>query len=170
MQSSTREEILEKLLKSYKTYYDITMFGEEDKPLRARCDFHEHSQRYMLSRKIEIWSANSHEFLYLFEMPQLTLEEYERCRDFVYEDGMSRMEVGPGHMYSYLTPIFICNSCEAEARKAIKKCRIYKSFHFSLHGWMDFHTAVVSLEEGRIDSNRSGRYVAKILKKIVSKK
>ena len=44
--------------------------------------------------------------------------------------------------------------------------RLLKSFHFSLHGWMDYHAAVVELGCSRIDTNRSGHNMAKILKKV----
>ena len=80
---------------------------------------------------------------------------------------MERIHVGPGHMASYITPIFICDTCDEAARKALKKCRIYKSFHFSLHGWMDHHTALVELSTGQIDGNLGGRHTANILKKVL---
>lgn len=163
----TREKAIARLLKSYQTYYNINMFEDEQTPITARCDFFEHSEKFILSKKAELWSADSEEFLYILDIPHLTLELYEKWRDYVYEDGMSRIHVGPGHMYSFITPVFICDSCDEEARKALKKCRIYKSFHFSLHGWMDFHTAVVDLGKNRIDTNRSGHNVAKILKKVL---
>ena len=73
----------------------------------------------------------------------------------------------PGHMYSYITPVFICDTCKKEAEKALAKCRIYKSFHFSLHGWMDHHTALVELSTGQIDANPGGRHTAKFLKKVL---
>ena len=53
------------------------------------------------------------------------------------------------------------------SRKALKKCRIYKSFHFSLHGWMNFHAALVEVADGKVTSNASGHHVAKILKKVL---
>lgn len=163
----TRQEALAKLLKSYESYYNIILADEGPKPLLARCEFYEHSQKYVLSKKAELWSADCEEFIYLFDIPHLTKEKYEECRDYAYEDGMKRLHVGPGHMYSYITPIFFCDSCDEDARKALKKCRIYKSFHFSLHGWMDFHTALAELGSGRVEANRNGRSVAKILKKVL---
>ena len=165
----TREAAVERLLKSYEAYYNIHCFEAAEKPLIARCEFFEHSQKYVISKRAELWSADCEEFLYLLEMPVLTLELFETWRDFVYQDGMKRIHVGPGHMYSYLTPVFVCDSCTEEARRALKKCRIYKSFHFSLHGWMDFHTAVIDLGNGRIDTNGGGRTMAKILKKVLKK-
>lgn len=163
----TREAAIARLLKSFETYYNIHRFPENETPITARCDFFEHSQKYVLSQKAELWSADCEEFLYLLDIPRLTLPLYEQWRDYIREEGMKLLHIGPGHMYSFITPVFVCDTCDEDARKALKKCRIYKSFHFSLHGWMDFHTAVVDLERGRIDANRSGHNTAKILKKVL---
>lgn len=163
----TRETAMVRLLKSFETYYNIHMFDNEQIPITARCDFFEHSQKYVLSQKAELWSADSEEFLYLLNIPHLTLPLYKQWRDYVHEDGMKLLHVGPGHMYSFITPVFVCDTCDEDARKALKKCRIYKSFHFSLHGWMDFHAAAVIGDSDRIESNRAGRTTAKILKKVL---
>lgn len=162
----TREAVLERLLKSYQVYYDVHEIADET-PIRARCDYFEHSERYVLSKKAELWSADNEEFLYLVEIPHLTLELYEKWRAYIQEDGMGRIKPGPGHMASYITPVFVCDTCDEDARKALKKCRIYKSFHFSLHGWMDHRTAVIELSTGKIAANLAGRHTAKILKKIL---
>ena len=82
---------------------------------------------------------------------------------------MKRAHIGPGHMYTYITPVFICDTCQEDARKAVRKCRIYKSFKFSLHGWMDFHAAVLEVESNRITTNGSGKCVEKVLKNVLFK-
>ena len=189
--SLTRQEACSKLLRLYKSYYNIHRFdggesavreggshkgrtdeevmsiiSEESYPLIARCDFFEHSQKYVISQKAELWSADREEFLYLFSMPELSMELFKKCRDYIYSDGMERLNVRPGHMYTYLTAVFLCDSCEADVIKAIKKTRIYKSFHFSLHGWMDYHNVVAVFNDSIIDSNFSGKPSAKFMKKI----
>ena len=121
----------------------------------------------MLVKKAKLWDADSNEYVYIFSVPELTKELYEICKNYAYEDGMKLIDPKPGHMYSYITPVFICDTCDEDARKALKKCRIYKSFHFSLHGWMNFHAALVRVADSRIDANRSGHHVAKILKKVL---
>lgn len=166
----TREAAIERLLESYRAYYNITVFEEEQKPLTAICEFFERSERYVLSRQANLWAAECEEFVYLFDVGHLTKEEFWKCRDFAHEDGMKRAHIGPGHMYTYITPVFICDSCSEDARAVVKKCRIYKSFRFSLHGWMDFHAAAVIGDSDRIESNRAGRPTAKILKKVLYSK
>ncbi len=166
----TRDLIISKLIESYRTYFNIKLFDEEKKPLTAICEFFEHSEKYVLSRKAELWSANCEEFIYLFDMERLTLDDYIKCKEYAYEDGMKRANIGPGHMYTYITPIFICDTCDLDAKKALQRCRIYKSFRFSLHGWMDFHNAVLEVKTNKIYTNRSGKCVEKILKNVLFQK
>ena len=145
----TREIAIERLLKCYRSSYNIHPDEDDRNPITARCDFFEHSGQYVISKKAELWTADTEEFLYVLNIPHLTLE------------------LGPGHMASYITPVFICDTCDEDARKALKKCHISKSFHFSLHGWMDHHTALVELSTGQIDANRGGRHTAKFMKKVL---
>ena len=163
----TREAAIERLLRSFSSCYNIQLVEDDQTPITARCDFFEHSGQYVISKKAELWSADNEEYLYVLSIPHLTRELYEKWRDHVQAEAMERIHVGPGHMASYITPVFICDTCDEAARKALKKCRIYKSFHFSLHGWMDHHTALVELSTGQIDANLGGRHTAKILKKVL---
>lgn len=166
----TRETAVSRLLESYRTYFNITISGGEQAYLTAVCEFFEHTEKYVLSRQANLWTANCEEFVYLFNVKELSREIFEQCRDFAYEDGMKRMHIGPGHMYTYITPIFVCDTCREDGRAALRKCRIYKSFKFSLHGWMDFHTAVLEVGCNRITTNRSGRCVEKVLKNVLFNK
>ena len=47
----TRDTAIAKLLESYRAYFNIIMFEEEQKPLTAICEFFEHSEKFVLSRK-----------------------------------------------------------------------------------------------------------------------
>ena len=165
----TRESAIERLLKNYEPYYDIhRMINGDQSLITARCDFFEHSGQYVISKKAELWSADNEEFLYLVNVPHLTLDLFESLKNEIHEDGMGRIHVGPGNMASYITAVFICDTCDEDARKALKKCRIYKSFHFSWYGWMNVHTAAVICKESRVMTNRMGRGNAKFMKNILS--
>lgn len=166
----TREAALNRLMGSYKAYFNIDIADNTQEYLRAVCEFFEHTEKYVLSRQANLWAANCEEFVYLFSVEQLTTEIFEKCRDFAREDGMKRAHIGPGHMYTYITPVFICDACQEDARRAVRKCRIYKSFKFSLHGWMDFHAAVLEVESNWITTNGSGKCVEKVLKNVFKDK
>jgi hypothetical protein len=171
MQQYTREMAIAKLLKSYKAYYNIKKVKDEEVPhLKAVCEFYEHSEKFVLTRKAELWSANCEEFIFLFDIENLTKELYEKYRDYAHEKGLAMANIGPGHMYTYITPVFVCDTCDAEVVKLVKKCRIYKSFQFSLYGWMDYHVAVYETLNNKIFTNRSGKCVEKVLKNVLFQK
>ena len=165
MQTMTRAEAADKLIDRYAGYFDISPAQEEQAPLVATCDFHAHSEKYVLSRKAKLWEAGSHEYVYLFSVPHLTEDIYNSCRDYALEHGMAKVEPGPTHMYSYITTMFLCDSCDKAAKKALRKCRIYKSFKMACWGWMDFHSGLAVLEEGKAFSNASGKSAAQLLNK-----
>ena len=55
MQQYTREEAVQRLLDSYRAYYNITLFEDEQKPLTALCEFFENAEKYVLTRKANLW-------------------------------------------------------------------------------------------------------------------
>ena len=178
------ESAVSRLLDSFQAYYNISEFAADDAkdsspasdamakkpdglPLRALCEYYEKDQSFVVSKKAELWSAQSEEFIFLFQLERLTLELFEKCRDYAHEKGMEMAHIGPGHMYTYITPMFVCEECDEDARKALKKCRIFKSFRFSFHGWMDLHAAVLEVNHNQISSNAGGRSVERVLKNVL---
>lgn len=161
----TRAEAIDKLCESYSGYFDIERFDNEDNGLAATCFLHVHSEKYVLVKAAKLWEADSNEYVYIFSVPHLTPEIYTECKDYAYREGMKHIEPKPGHMCSYITALFICDTCEKAAVKALKRTRIYKSFRFSYYGWMDFHAGVIELSSGSTAANGSGRSAAQLLKK-----
>ena len=159
----TREEAVQRLCTIYQSDFDVQLCEEHQQPLAAQMDFYANNSKYVLSKKAKLWEANSFEYVYLFSVPHLTREIYEQCEKLAYEQGMARIQPGPNHMYTYITAMFVCDSCDEEARKALKQCRYYKSFRMSYWGWMDFHTALAVLLEESVSTNRSGHCAAQVL-------
>lgn len=163
----TRETLLARLLKAYATYYDIECRDEKDAPLVATAAFHEHDSGYVLLRKVEMWSADRHEYVYIFSVPHLTKELYEHCLAQARALGEPKIDPVNGHMSSFIVVEFLCDSADHDAVTALKKCRIRKSFQFSLKGWMEVHTALVELGKDSIIANPAGRNTAKFLKNVL---
>ena len=160
----TRQEAIDRLCTVYQSQFDINRCEEDDQPLAVTMDFYATSEKFVLSKKAKLWEAKSCEYVYLFNVPHLTREIYEACEKLAYEQGMARIQPSSTHMYTYITALFVCDSCDEEARKALKRCKLYKSFRLSYWGWMDFHTALVVLPEESVSTNRSGHSAAQVLK------
>lgn len=182
-----RDEAVERLLSGYRRYYTITRFDgvrEEDarglaeavhlqKPffsggseLSAVCEYYEQGEKYFLFHSAQLWSTAQEEFIFLFKVPRLTLAVFRELSEYAYEAGMDMAHIGPGHMYTYISSLFICDSIDEEARKALEKCHRYKSFRFSFHGWMEFHAGALELTGGHFYFNRAGRCMEKGLRKV----
>ena len=186
-----RKEAIERLLSGYRRYYNVTRFDggfnpppeefkgiceagkltppalSEEPSLVAVCEYYEKAEQYFLFKSNELWATHQEEFIFLFSIKNLTKEIFETCRDYAYEEGMKLAHIGPGHMYSYISPVFVCETAEPEAVKALEKCKIYKSFKFSFHGWMDFHTACFEASKRKLYFNHSGLCMKKNLEKIL---
>ena len=161
----TRLEAIDKLCDSYSAYFDVERFNDDDAELAATCFLYVHSEKYVLVKAAKLWEADSNEYVYIFSVPHLTKEIFARCRDYAYNEGMSHIEPEAGHMCSYITALFICDTADADAVKALKRTRIYKSFRLSYYGWMDFHTGLVVLPEEKISTNASGHCAAQVLER-----
>jgi hypothetical protein len=159
----TRETAVSRLIERYEGYFDITRHEVPEHYLEAECDFHVHSSKYVLVKKAKLWEADSNEFVFLFSVPHLTKQIYQECEKLAYDLGMAKITPGPQHMYSYITAVFVCDSCDEDARTALRRCRLYKSFKMSFWGWMDFHTGLADLEKQSAVSNNSGRTAAQML-------
>ena len=164
-----RSAVLERLLDGYSAYFDVERADEKDAPLMAVCSFHVHSEKYVLVKAAKLWDADANEYVYLFSVPELTEEVFEACKAYAYEKGMELIDPKPGHRYSYITALFLCDQSSKEGEKALRKCKIYKSFKLSFHGWMEFHTAMLDCVNGRIETNHAGRQMKKMLKNCYDK-
>ena len=161
----TRQEAVDRLCDVYAGSYDVTRCEENEHALAATMDFYATAEKYVLSKKAKLWQANSFEYVYLFNVPHLTKEIYERCEKLAYEQGMARIQPNSTHMYTYITALFVCDSCDEDPRKALKRCKLYKSFKLSYWGWMDFHTGLVVLPEEKISTNASGHSAAQVFER-----
>lgn len=187
----TGEHAVNQLLRSYQRFYNITRFDGIESPvpddenslqeakkispfpendgasLSAVCEYYERTGQHLFFKTNEIWSANQEEFIFLFKMDHLNDELFEKCKNYAHEEGLKMAHIGPGHMYTYISPVFICNSVTESARKKLEKCRVYKSFKFSFHGWMELHTACLHIRDNAFYFNYAGRCMEKNLKNVL---
>jgi len=189
-----RKTSIERLLSGYRRYYTVTRFDggqnpppEEFKGISeagklippampgdsyfvALCEYYEKAEQYFLFKQNELWATHQEEFIFLFSVGNLTTGLFEFCRDYTYEEGMKLAHIGPGHMYTYLTPIIVCDTAEPDAVRLLEKCKIYKTFKFSFHGWMDFHAACFEASKQKLHFNHSGLCMKKSLEKVLIKR
>ena len=162
------EPFLNQILDGYRSSYNVAA-GKPGDELVATADLHMTQGQHIIFKEFTMWSADDDEYVYIYRIPHLTDEAVEAAISRTYDDGFPRIRLDHvtfrhQHMCTRLSALFLYEDAEEAALDRIKKCRIYKSFQFSLKGWMEMHTAGVSLTDGSVVSNRYGRETAKFLK------
>lgn len=152
-----RVDLLEQVLDRYAAWYDVSRAAEEEAPLAATAQYHEHSTGFALIRKAEMWSADRHEFVFFFTLSELTAEKYDECFARALEMGEPLIKPDKDHMCSAITIVFFCDRVSEDARRKVTGCRYRKSFMFSLKGWMEVRACAVDLEESAVLANPVAR-------------
>lgn len=162
-----RQEFLDIVLKSYAPYYDIETLENTEGPLVAKASYHEHGTGYLLVKKAELYTADKHEYVWFFSVPRLTGELYQSFLDQVVAEGLPMVDPKPGHMSTALSAVVICDEAGEDALAAAKKCRIRKSFQFSLRGWMEVQTVIAEMGRSEVTGNTFARDTAEFLKNLL---
>lgn len=170
--SQLSQKAVERLKQAYAAYYDVEPV-EDGTALKALCSYHSRDSQYVLVKKAELWAAENHEYLYLWEMDHLDEAAAEEIYRRVLEDGTPRVKPHSQHMSTYLTAVALCGSADPKAMAAVKKMKKHRDFKLSLHGWMEFRIAVVDLSTAEVAVNRSGKVFEKdlmrLLRPVISK-
>lgn len=166
--SQFSEQVLGGLKKAYAAYYDIEEI-DDGTALKARCDYHMRDSQYVLVKKAELWAAENHEYLYLWDAGHLGADMVEEIFRRTLADGEPRVKPHSQHMYTYLTAVALYDSADPDALTQLKKLKKRREFKLSLHGWMEFRIAAVDLSNGEITVNRAGKALAKDLKRLTDR-
>ena len=155
-------------MRSFSSCYNIQLVEDDQTPITAAVIFLNIRGSMSYSKKAELWSADNEEFLYVLSIPASDTGALRAVERSCAGGGHGAHPCGPRtYGFLYYTDLHHAIPVMKRQERHSKKCRIYKSFHFSLHGWMDHHTALVELSTGQIDGNLGGRHTAKILKKVL---
>ncbi len=166
--SQFSEQVLEGLKKAYAAYFDIEEI-HDGTTLKARCGYHMRDSQYVLVKKAELWAAETHEYLYLWDAGHLDLDGVEDIFRRTLDDGEPRVKPHAQHMYTYLTAVALYDSADPDALAQLKKLKKRREFKLSLHGWMEFRIAAVDLSNGEITVNRAGKAMGKDLKRLTDR-
>ena len=85
----TREELLEKTLRSYAAYYDVNRDCPEE-PFVAEAVFHSHNDAYFLVKSARIGEAESNEYVFFASVDSLDRTLLEQLDTAAWEIGVSR--------------------------------------------------------------------------------
>lgn len=152
----SREEALEKILNVYSRWYilqpeaatapdgvDSSEISQTAITLVQSGRMDEEEGAYVMTRRVMVWEAESHEYVYFFSAGHLTMAGLEKALEESYKRGMECIHPGPKHRCSYIATVIVADSADAEAIRHISKFQKRENFKMSLHGWMDHMVGLV---------------------------
>lgn len=166
MTDDGRESVIGRLEKSFSSYYDVERI-DDGTELRMVASFHSRGESYLLTRSVNLWSVEDHEYVYVFSVGVLDEETFDRCMASSLRDGTDRIHTSTEHRSSTITSIFICDSISHLITKKIKRHTYHRNFKMTLHGWMDHRVAAFGSDTGLIVTDRLGRDLAEIISRSV---
>lgn len=170
------EKLLELALDSFAGMYDIERGARVlGRRVDALASFRALNSRYVLSKKHTLWEANAFEYALFVVVDELTGEVVRDWLHFLTREAEPEL-VHPGqkyppegHMYSYLTLIFLCDSASEDALTAVRLAKFTKNYCLSLRGWATLRAVAAVTGEARAVSNAEGkelqRHFAELLHK-----
>lgn len=163
---------LEQILNGYKSSYDIERVDDCNEGIVAKAVLHMSQTQNFLFKEFQMYSASDDEYVSFIRIPKLTSDYVTENINNIYDDGLKMVDIdkvtfNKQHMCTRFVVLFLCDEADESAIKAVTKCRLRKSFQFSLKGWIEVHSVVVVLNDGTVKANPAGRETAKFLKKHV---
>ena len=168
------EDTLNKIKNAYASYYDVNTTDKYDAEQNTVEEgnfmsalFHMHSEKYVLSKKAQLYQMDTNEYIYFYYYDHLTKSLFDEAVSFSYELGYPMIKPGKDHRSSYIGSVFICNSYDEDVVLALKKYRKRQNFKFSFYGWMEVHVAMIDLNNEAVITNSDGSNGGKFLKEIL---
>jgi len=160
---------LEKLLKSFESYYNINT-SDIEAPFAAEATFNSHNEQYFLVKAAKLADIDSNEFVYFYSphnsescSGELSAEQVSELAKTAWERGLSKVKPYYGHRNSDVTLIFLSEKISDESFKKIKKLNLYKSYKFGLYGWSSFRALAYETSTGRAVTNHRGSDLKKLV-------
>lgn len=162
-------EFMEKLLASYQSAFDITRpYDVNGDRYDAYAAFNVSSARYVLVKKAELWRANCFEHTFFLCKDMLNVEDVRKFHEHIVAYIEPELVRGgkacpdEGHMYTYMTGIFICGSgISDEAKKEIRAFKFFQNYRFGIRGYSEARLLVFDLKNQEILGNRAAKDLIK---------
>lgn len=166
MAVETKAEVLNKLLQSYKRYYNITQ-DDSICPFSAFAEFHSHNEQFFLVKSAKVADIDSNEYVFFALQDKLDSESLEQLDNLAWKRGISKVAPSYAHRNSDISLIIISDEISDKVKKEIKKLKHYKSYNFSFYGWSNYSLLAFNLSDKSFVFNRRGKDLKKLFTNLV---
>ena len=161
MPMTAKTEALDKLLLSYKRYYNITQ-DDSVLPFNALAELHSHNEQFFLVKAAKVADIDSNEYIYFSLQDELTPETAASLDKLAWKTGTSKVTPSSAHRNTDVSLIILADKITEEAKNTIKKLKHYKSYKFSFWGWSNYSLIAFDMSDKSFAYNRRGKDLKKL--------
>ena len=172
IQNITTELYLDRILAKYRSFFDIKRDYEiNGKKFSAYAYFESTNEKYVLTRKANLWRAKAFEHVVFLETEKCDRSIIEEIRKLII-DHMEPVFVRKGekypcedHMYTYLTFVIILKEKpDKNFIRAVKHFHFDKGYLFNFRGHSEAHVICVDMESESVYTNFAANDLIKTYK------
>lgn len=158
----TPNQYMDRLLAKYMPTFDIAMpYSVGGTVYPAYASFSSRSEKYVLVRQANLWTADSHEHVLFMEKERCGPDITEEVKTLI-EQHMEPEMVRNGnkypekdHMVSYMTVIVLSKETpDPETVRAVRRFRYIKNYLFTIRGRAEAHLILADLSREKIFTNK----------------
>lgn len=162
--SPEQEALLDKILASFRVYYDINR-ETPAAPFAAEAVFTHKREQYMFTRSLRLSEENSGEYVFFAAADTLTEELFEQLDRTAWETGLSRVVPGPDHKNTDVMLVILAEHVPEALWGRIRKTSHSKGYRLGLHGFSNYRLAVYDRTADTAAANRLGQDLVNLFKK-----
>lgn len=146
------QRIMAALVGSYEAWYTISWdYPHHGRTFPAFAAFHQHGERYVLSKRAKLWGISNHEYLFFDHQKHLDAASLQASINYMKNQAITLVDPDePEHMSTNLVLILVVDSASPEALELLRKTRHRKNFSFGFKGWSDLKLVVVALNHRQL--------------------
>ena len=164
-EQNRRELVLERLLASHETWFDVYRDYEFDgRVFPGYAEFHSHGEQYVLVKRAKLWEVDAFEYLFFTTADTLHEAELEDLVAFMKTHAIQKVKPEPNHMTSYLSLVIIANNADKDVKRLVRKTHFRKNFALGIRGWADLRLALIDLSDDSVTTNPQGEEMRETLK------
>ncbi len=157
------QTVLNKLLRSYSTYYNINT-DTPAKPFLAEAVFGFHNEQYFLVKSAKLSEYDSGEYVFFAHTETLDESSLKELDERTWQEGCSRVVPKGDHKNTDVVLIILADRFEDGIEKAVKKTKHSKNYRFGFYGYSCYKIVAYELSTGSVCSNRLGSDLKKLFK------
>ena len=160
--SLSRDSVLEAVLNSYKSYFDIERVVDQGSIVAKAC-FHSRTEKFVLVKSVKVWVVETNDYVYVYSTPFLDLDEFTKCKEKSISEGLMQIHPHNEHMCSYITAIILADTIDPLVISKIKSCKFSKNFLLTFHGWAILRLLVLDINTPAVIANKAGKELTDFL-------